>query len=155
MDWSQRNKFTRDFIRVRGLLGVEANSFTRDFIAACWLLSLECRDWLEFMKALISKVNSFTRDLIGMHGSVRLNNTAGVLMGALGLRRSRTLVVLWLVCRECELQASVYDMLPPATVIIGYAIGLRKVSANRQFFVGAQKTVSLQPLELYQAASLL
>ena len=35
------------------------------------------------------------------------------------------------------------DILPPTTVITDYAIGLKKLSANGQYFVGAQITVSL------------
>ena len=47
---------------------------------------------------------------------------------------------------EVRLQTLVYDILPPATVIIDYAIGLEKLSANGQFFVGAhaQLAVSFQ-----------
>ena len=44
-----------------------------------------------------------------------------------------------------KLQAMVYDILPPTTVIIDYAIGLRKLSANGQFFVGAQIAERLRP----------
>ena len=44
---------------------------------------------------------------------------------------------------ESKLQALVYDILPSTTAIIDYAIGLRKLSANDQFFVGAQTAVSL------------
>ena len=40
-------------------------------------------------------------------------------------------------------QALVYDILPPATSITDYAIGLEKRSANGQFFFGAQTAVSL------------
>ena len=40
---------------------------------------------------------------------------------------------------QCKLQALVYDILPPTT----YAIRSRKLSANEQFFVGAQTVVSL------------
>ena len=35
-------------------------------------------------------------------------------------------------------QAPVYHILPPSTAITDYAIGPRKLSANEQFFVGAQ-----------------
>ena len=42
-----------------------------------------------------------------------------------------------------KLQALVYDILPAATVITDYAIGLEKLSANGQFFAGAQMAVSL------------
>ena len=42
-----------------------------------------------------------------------------------------------------KLQALVYDILPPATAIVDYAIGLEKLSANEQFFVCAQIAVSL------------
>ena len=37
-----------------------------------------------------------------------------------------------------KLQALVYDILPSATAVFSYAIGPRKLSANEQFFVGAQ-----------------
>ena len=45
--------------------------------------------------------------------------------------------------RRSKLQALVYDILPPATAIIDYAIGLGKLSVNAQFFVGPQMAVSL------------
>ena len=41
------------------------------------------------------------------------------------------------------LQALVYDILPPTTATIDYAIGLEKMSANGQFFIGVQIAVSL------------
>ena len=34
--------------------------------------------------------------------------------------------------------SSVYNLLPPTTAIIDYAIGLEKLSANGQVFVGTQ-----------------
>ena len=37
-----------------------------------------------------------------------------------------------------KLQALVYNILPSTTAIFSYAIGSRKLSANEQFFVGAQ-----------------
>ena len=40
------------------------------------------------------------------------------------------------------LQAPVYDSLPPTTTAIDNAIGLRKLSANAEFFVDAQMAVS-------------
>ena len=40
------------------------------------------------------------------------------------------------------LQTSVYDILPPTTAIIGYAIGLQKLLANEQIFVGALTAVN-------------
>ena len=43
----------------------------------------------------------------------------------------------------CKLQALVYDILPSTTAVFCYAIGSRKLSANAQFFVGAQTVVSL------------
>ena len=49
-------------------------------------------------------------------------------------------VVLVFAC--VELQALVYDILPSATSIIGYAIGLEKRSAKEQFFDDAQTAVS-------------
>ena len=44
-----------------------------------------------------------------------------------------------------KLQAPVYDILPSTTAVFSYAIGSRKLSANEQFFVGAQTVVSLLP----------
>ena len=48
------------------------------------------------------------------------------------------LVIVW-----CKLQAMVYDILPSTTAVFSYAIGSRKLSANEQFFVGAQSVASL------------
>ena len=42
-----------------------------------------------------------------------------------------------------RLQALVYDILPLTTDVFSYAIRSRKLSANEQFFVGAQTVVSL------------
>ena len=42
-----------------------------------------------------------------------------------------------------KLQALVYEILPSTTAIFSYAIWSRKLSANEQFFVGAQTVVSL------------
>ena len=42
-----------------------------------------------------------------------------------------------------KLQALVYDILPSTTTVFSYTIGSRKLSANEQFFVGAQTVVSL------------
>ena len=42
-----------------------------------------------------------------------------------------------------KLQALVYDILPSTTAVFSHAIGSRKLSANKQFFVGAQTVVSL------------
>ena len=44
---------------------------------------------------------------------------------------------------QVKLQALVYDILPSTTAVFSYAIGSRKLSANEQFFVGAQTVVSL------------
>ena len=43
-----------------------------------------------------------------------------------------------------KLQALVYDIIPPTTDTTDYAIGLDKMSANKQFFLGAQIAVRLQ-----------
>ena len=49
-----------------------------------------------------------------------------------------------------KLQALVYDILPLTTAVFSYAIGSRKLSANEQFFVGAQTKVRLlKQLKLY------
>ena len=42
-----------------------------------------------------------------------------------------------------KLQALVYDILPSTTAVFSYTIGSGKLSANEQFFVGAQAVVSL------------
>ena len=42
-----------------------------------------------------------------------------------------------------KLQALVYNIFPSTTAVFSYAIGSRKLSANEQFFVGAQTVVSL------------
>ena len=42
-----------------------------------------------------------------------------------------------------KLQALVYDIFPSTTAVFSYAIGSRKLSANEQFFVGAQTVVGL------------
>ena len=44
---------------------------------------------------------------------------------------------------QVTLPALVYDILPSTTAVFSYAIGSRKLSANEQFFVGAQTVVSL------------
>ena len=43
-----------------------------------------------------------------------------------------------LVTVRHKLQAVVYDIFPSTTAVFSYAIGSRKLSANEQFFVGAQ-----------------
>ena len=53
-----------------------------------------------------------------------------------------------------KLQALVYDILPSATAVSSYAIGSRKLSANEQFFVGAQTVIRLlQTIEIKQGVS--
>ena len=44
---------------------------------------------------------------------------------------------------DSKLQALVYDILPSTTAVFSYVIGSWKLSANEQFFVGAQTVVSL------------
>ena len=52
------------------------------------------------------------------------------------------ITIISLRSHHCKLQALVYDILPPTTAITDYAIGLEKMSANGQFFVGAQRIAS-------------
>ena len=53
-----------------------------------------------------------------------------------------------------KLQALVYDILPSTTAIFSYAIGSRKLSANEQFFAGAQTVVRLlQTTQIKQGVS--
>ena len=54
----------------------------------------------------------------------------------------------------CKLQTLVYDILPSTTAVFSYAIGSRKLSANEQFFVGAQTVVGLlQTTQIKQGVS--
>ena len=53
-----------------------------------------------------------------------------------------------------KLQAPVYDILPSTTAVFSYAIGSTKLSANEQFFVGAQTVGSLlQTTQIKQGVS--
>ena len=53
-----------------------------------------------------------------------------------------------------ELQAPVYDILPSTSAVFIYVIGSSKLSANEQFFVGAQTVVSLlQTTQINQGVS--
>ena len=53
-----------------------------------------------------------------------------------------------------KLQALVYDILPSTTAVFSYATGSKKMSANEQFFVGAQTVVNfLQTAHLKQGVS--
>ena len=57
------------------------------------------------------------------------------------------------VTLRAKLQALVSDILPSTTAKI-YAIGSRKLSANEQFFAGAQAVVSLlQTIQIKQGVS--
>ena len=58
----------------------------------------------------------------------------------------------------CQTLEHRFDILPPATAISGYAIGVWKLEANCQFFIGAHMAISLQPhrqLQLRYQAMLL
>ena len=53
-----------------------------------------------------------------------------------------------------KLQTLVYDILPSTTAVFSYVIGSRKLSANEQFFVGAQTVVILlQTIQIKQGVS--
>ena len=53
-----------------------------------------------------------------------------------------------------KLQALVYDILPSTIAVFSYDTGPRKLSANEQFFVGAQTVVSLlQTTQIKQGVS--
>ena len=53
-----------------------------------------------------------------------------------------------------KLQAPVYDILPSTTAVFSYVIGSWKLSANEQFFIGAQTVVSLlQTTQIKQSMS--
>ena len=58
---------------------------------------------------------------------------------------NRSIIVVFVV----KLQAVVYDILPSTIAVFSYVIGLRKLSANEQIFVGAQTVVcSLQATQI-------
>ena len=48
-----------------------------------------------------------------------------------------------IVTVSVKLKALFYNILPSTTLVFSYAISPRKLSANEQFFVGAQTVVSL------------
>ena len=71
-------------------------------------------------------------------------------------RAASSLAVVPQVIVYGKLQAPVYDVLPSATAVFSYAVGSRKLSANKQFclFVGAQTVVSLlQTTQIKQGVS--
>ena len=58
-------------------------------------------------------------------------------------------VIVWI-----KLQALVYDILLLTTAVFSYDIGSRKLSSNKQFFVGAQTVISLlQTTQIKQGVS--
>ena len=59
------------------------------------------------------------------------------------------------MCRDrLKLHALVYDVFPSTTAVYSNEIGSRKLSANEQFFVGAQTVVSLlQTIQIKQGMS--
>ena len=63
----------------------------------------------------------------------------------------RSFVEVYFVWADSELQALVY-ILSPTTAIIDYAIGVRKQSANGQFFTDAKKEMACnKQFRLHQA----
>ena len=53
-----------------------------------------------------------------------------------------------------KLQALVYDILPSTTAVFSYVTGSRKLSANEQFFIGAQTVIGLlQTIQIKQGVS--
>ena len=60
-----------------------------------------------------------------------------------GVQSQPNFLIFIMVTHWIKLQALVYDILPSTTAVFSYAIGPRKLSANEQFFVGAQTVVSL------------
>ena len=65
-----------------------------------------------------------------------------------------TLRVAERYCVAHKQQALAYDILPSTTAVFRYAIGSRKLSANEQFFVGAQTVVCLlQTTQIKQGVS--
>ena len=75
--------------------------------------------------------------VVSHHGSINAHEDAGAETTDL-FTSMEMQVHEWI-----ELQALVYDILPSATAaVFSYAIGSRKLSANEQFFVGAQTVVT-------------
>ena len=105
----------------------------------------------EFKTILVS----YTMALSGHVKEVR----CAILLSSLGRLISHVRAdTRWLfpaIFREArKLQALVYDILPSTTAVFSYAIGSRKLSANEQFFVGAQTVVSLlQTTQIKQGVS--
>ena len=57
-------------------------------------------------------------------------------------------------CTRRKLHPLVYDILPSTTAVFSYAIRSRRLSANVQFFVGAQTVVGLlQTTQIKQGVS--
>ena len=62
-------------------------------------------------------------------------------------------ILVWLGV-NCTLQALVYDIPPSTTAVFSYIIGSWKLSANEQFFIGAQTVLSLlQTTQIKQGMS--
>ena len=83
--------------------------------------------------------------VVGAGGWVVLANLETFLVGGLsGLQREVTCMErhAWETWGHAKLQALVYVILPSTTAVFSYVIGSRKLSANEQFFVGAQTVVS-------------
>ena len=67
------------------------------------------------------------------------------------LKKKKKCIKFELLGTQNKLQALVYDILPSTTAVFSYAIGSRKLSANEQFFVGAQTAVRLlQKIQIKQ-----
>ena len=83
----------------------------------------------------------------GVGGGVYSSTSSTPTSPSLSVRLSETLSVCLSetlsVCLCLKLQTQVYDILPSTTAVFSYAIGSRKLSANEQFFVGAQTVVRL------------
>ena len=82
--------------------------------------------------------------VVGAGGWVVLANLETFLVGGLsGLQREVTCMErhAWETWGHARLQALVYVILPSTTAVFSYVIGSRKLSANEQFFVGAQTVV--------------
>ena len=85
----------------------------------------------------------------------RRNSTAQISLEQVSYSLLGGTVSVTVTMKPCfKLQALVYDILPSTTAVFSYVRGSRRLSANEQFFVGAQTVVSLlQTIQIKQGVS--
>ena len=94
-----------------------------------------CACWLQFHDGAFAKHDACGDEASELPPALP---TSIVLLPAVGdceCVLSAALAQLELLTHHPSLQALVYSILPSTTVIVDYAIGLKKLSANEQFFM--------------------